>query len=231
MTDTEFDSALIAAAFRLAAQDGWMRVSVAAACREAGLPLSQARGRFPSRSHVLVRFGRMADQVALQDAPTEGTVRDRLFDLLMRRFDAMNVHRDGLLALLRALPVDPGSAMLLACATRSSMRWMLDATGVPTFGLSGELRVKGLLGVWLWGLRAWERDDTEDLTHTMAAVDQALGRAEWFANMIAGHRDAEAPSPSAFDDAEPDPSDVLPPDVAPIIDPVPDPEEPTDPDH
>ena len=177
-----------------------------------------------------MRFGRMADKAALEDTPSEGTVRDRLFDLLMRRFDAMNVYRDGLQALLRALPFDPPSAMLLACATRSSMRWMLDATGVPTAGLAGELRVKGLVGVWLWGLRAWERDDTEDLTHTMAAVDQALGRAEWFASMMSGRRDPEALSPSASADGEPDPSDVMPPDVAPIIEPVPDPQAPQEPD-
>ena len=84
MSDADFDSALIAAAFRLAARDGWTRVSVVAACREAGLPLTEARTRFPTRGHILVRFGQMADQFALTDAPDEGPVRDRLFDLLTR---------------------------------------------------------------------------------------------------------------------------------------------------
>ena len=73
----------------------------------------------------------------------------------MRRIDALQVHRAGVLALLRALPADPPTALLLALATRRSMRWMLEAAGIPTRGIHGELRVKGLVAVWLWTIRAW----------------------------------------------------------------------------
>ena len=155
MDDAAFDAALIAAAFQLAAEQGWRRVSVVAAARAAGLPLARARERFPSRAAILLRFGRLVDQAALTEAPSEGPVRDRLFDLLMRRIDALQVHRAGVLALLRALPADPPTALLLALATRRSMRWMLEAAGIPTRGIHGELRVKGLVAVWLWTLRAW----------------------------------------------------------------------------
>src|SRR6202453_992551 len=93
MSDTDFDTALVTAAFRLAGDQGWRNINVVAATREAGLSLVQARERFPSRAAILLRFGRIADQAALVDAATEGTVRDRLFDLLMRRFDVMQTHR------------------------------------------------------------------------------------------------------------------------------------------
>ena len=73
----------------------------------------------------------------------------------MRRIDALQAHRAGVLALLRRLPADPPTALLLALATRRSMRWMLEAAGVPTRGVRGELRVKGLVAVWLWTVRAW----------------------------------------------------------------------------
>jgi AcrR family transcriptional regulator len=162
MDDAAFDTALIAAAFQLAAEQGWHRASVVAAARAAGLPLARARERFPSRSAILLRFGRLVDQAALTEAPSEGPVRDRLFDLLMRRIDALQVHRIGVVALLRALPSDPLTAVLLALATRRSMRWMLEAAGIPTRGIHGELRVKGLVTVWLWTLRAWRADDNED---------------------------------------------------------------------
>ena len=178
MDETTFDAELIAAAFRLAAERGWPAVSIAAAARAAALPLDMARARFPVKPMVLLRFGRMADQAALADCPAEGPVRDRLFDLLMRRFDALQAHRAGVLALLRTLPADPPTALLLALATRRSMRWMLDAVDVGTRGLRGELRVRGLAAVWLWTVRAWQRDETVDLSTTMAALDTALRRAE-----------------------------------------------------
>lgn len=199
-TDDAFDADLIAAALRLAADSGWRAVSVAAASRSAGLSLSRARVRFPTRHAILLGLGRMADQAVLGDVPTEGSVRDRLFDLLMRRLDAFQRHRAGVLAVLRALPADPATAIMLVCATRRSMRWMLDTVEVPTGGLSGELRVRGLVGVWLWAVRAWERDDSEDLSATMAALDTALGRAEQAAGWLAGRRprpEPDVPAPEA----------------------------------
>jgi ubiquinone biosynthesis protein COQ9 len=195
---TEFDRTLIASAFAVAGEHGWHRMSVAEAARRAGLPLDRARARFPGRLAVLARFGRMADQAALAEVPAEGPVRDRLFHLLMRRIDVLAAHRAGVLALLRALPGDPPLALFLGCATRRSMRWMLEAAGVGTYGLRGELRVKGLVGVWLWTLRAWQPDESADLSHTMAALDAALARAErmagWIGSGVAGAGAAPAPA-------------------------------------
>jgi hypothetical protein len=186
MDEIEFDAALIAAFFRQVAETGWSHTSVAAAAREAALPMAEARRRFPGRAAVLLRFGRAADAAALAETPPEGPVRDKLFDLLMRRFDALQAHRAGITALLRALPADPPTALLLACATRRSMRWMLEAAGVSTAGLRGELRVRGLVAVWLWTLRAWEQDESADLSGTMAALDAALRRADRLAGWLGG---------------------------------------------
>jgi ubiquinone biosynthesis protein COQ9 len=197
MSESDFDAALIAAAFRLAADEGWQRVTVAASCRAAGLSIAEARIRFPTRGHILLRFGQLADQFALTDASGDGPVRDRLFDLMMRRFDALNANREGVKTLLRALPFDLRTALLLTCATRNSMRWMLQAAGIPATGLRGDLQAKGLTAVWLWGLRAWERDESADLSQTMAAVDTALGRAEWFAGMLGRARPEEKVTASA----------------------------------
>jgi ubiquinone biosynthesis protein COQ9 len=198
MDDAEFDRALIAAAFQMAAETGWRSVGIVAAARAAGLQLARARERFPNRAAIMVRFGRLADQSALAEAPSDGPVRDRLFDLLMRRIDALQAHRAGVLALLRVLPAEPPTALLLTLATRRSMRWMLEAAGIPTRGIGGELRVKGLLAVWLWTVRAWRSDDSEDLSVTMAALDMALRRAGQAAEWLGWRaREPDAASPEA----------------------------------
>src|SRR5689334_14400712 len=129
MDDAAFDSALIAAAFQTVAERGWGRLSVAGVASAAGLPLPRARERFPSRAAIRLRFGRLADQAALTETPGDGSTRDKLFYLLMRRIDALQTHRAGVLALLRDLPTHPATALLLALANRRSMRWMLGASG------------------------------------------------------------------------------------------------------
>jgi ubiquinone biosynthesis protein COQ9 len=199
MSSQNFDEDLITAAFRRAAEVGWARLSILDAAREAGLSLSEARTRFPGKRALLRRFGALLDERALADASHEGPVRDQLFDLLMSRFDLMKPHREGVRALLRALPADPVTALHLACATRLSMRWMLQAAGQTTSGLRGALRIKGLILVWTWGLRAFERDESADLSATMAALDAALGRAHGIADWMSGER-SKAPEADASKD-------------------------------
>jgi ubiquinone biosynthesis protein COQ9 len=115
----------------------------------------------------------------------------------MRRIDVFQAHRAGVLALFRALPFEPPMAVLLACATRRSMRWLLQAAEVDTSSLRGELTARGLVAVWLWTLRAWVRDESVDLSATMAALDTALRRADRAAQWLRGTAPAAAPAPEA----------------------------------
>jgi AcrR family transcriptional regulator len=174
----DLDSRLIAAAMALIAEGGWCKLSLAEAARRADLPLAQVRARFPFRATVLLRFNTEADKAAITGAITEGPVRDRLFDIVMRRIDSLQAHRAGVKAVLRHLPRDPLLAAALGAATLGSMEWLLDATGIDTTGLRGRLRIHGMHILWLATLRAWEKDETADLAATMSALDAALTRAE-----------------------------------------------------
>ncbi len=196
MTDQEFDAALVAAAFAMGADEGWRKVSAAGAAQRAGLDLVMARSRFGWPGAILMKFGELADVHALDGAMADGATHDRLFDILLRRFDFLQKHRAGVLALLKVTPLMPPLAAWLARATDRSMGWMLEGAGITNGGLHGALRQKGLLAVWAWGMRAWAKDDSEDLAATMAAVDKALERAAqvaaWLGNAKAA---AEPPSP------------------------------------
>ncbi|GAN77880.1 hypothetical protein [Acidisphaera rubrifaciens] len=185
ISDRDFDAALVGAAMAIAGEKGWRAVSVVRAAQRAGLDLARARARFPGSLAILMRFGVMADQAALTAAAAAtGPVRDRLFDMIMQRFDVLQAHRDGVRAVLRHLPSDPPLALLMTMASKRSMAWLLDGAGVGTTGLRGALRVRGLLAVWLYAVRAWEHDDSADLSATMRAVDAALGRAEEAERML-----------------------------------------------
>jgi ubiquinone biosynthesis protein COQ9 len=196
MTDDEFDASLVRAAFTLGAEEGWHKVSAASAARHAGLDLARASCRFSGKGAILKRFGTLADSYSLSGAGTVGLVKDRLFDLLLRRFDFLQTHRAGVVALLRYAPLEPGLGPWLACETLRSMGWLLEGAGVSARGVRGELRRRGLAVVWAWGVRAWLRDETEDLSATMAAVDTALTRADQIAarlNAAGARRDGFVP--------------------------------------
>ena len=116
---------------------------------------------------------------------TDAGFRDRLFDLLMRRFDALKPHRGAIAALWRELPRDPLAGAPLAPALARSMAWMLEAAGAPPRRPFGPVRVKLLAGIHLSVMRVWLQDDSEDLGRTMASLDRALKR---WAPMLEGRR-------------------------------------------
>ncbi|MCW8307370.1 TetR family transcriptional regulator [Acidiphilium sp. PA] len=200
MSKDSFERDLIKAAFDLAAQQGWRRVSVAAAARHGGLELAKARRHFSCTGMILAKFGRAADVHALHGAMTDGLVRDRLFDIIMRRFDYLQQHREGVIALIRFAPTDPLLALWLQRTNLASMGWILEGAGVSSRGLRGALRKRGLLAVCAWALRAWMRDDSEDLSATMAALDVALMRADQAANQFSPGA-ASTPDPTVEPDA------------------------------
>ena len=212
MDDDQFDSALLGMAMTQAEAVGWRRVTVADAAREAGLPLDRARARFPTRACILDKLGLLADQAALVDDGSTGTTREKLFDLLMRRFDVLQQYRGGVRTVLRGLPFDPPLALMLAARTQVSMAWMAQAAGLDTSGIAGGVRVSGLVGVWLQALRGWDSDDSPDLSATMVALDRALDRAASLGRFLGGGFPAAAPGIATPDeDGEPFTPEPLPP--------------------
>ena len=205
--EPEFDRSLVAALLAEAAENGWPAASLIAAARRADLPAARVRARFPARIDVLMQLGAQADQAALEGATAGGDIaaplppRELVFDMLMRRFDVLQEHRAGVLAVLDALPLDPVLALALAGATVRSMAWMLDGAGIDASGLTGALRVQLLNGAWLYVTRAWRSDESVDLAGTMAALDRALDRIGGLDGVFA--RPAPEIPPASLDEAAP----------------------------
>lgn len=179
---------LRAALLHLLATQGWRDLSLAAIAEEAGLDMAQAHEVYPTKAAILLALARATDNdilESLKEDPLEGGTRDRLFDLLMRRFDHLQQQRDAYATLLRELPHTPPEAAMLSCQVRRSLALMLETAGLSASGLKGMLRVQGLMMIYLAGLRVWSRDDSEDLAKTMAEIDKRLGQAARISEMCA----------------------------------------------
>jgi AcrR family transcriptional regulator len=174
---------LINAALHLIATHGWRHLSMAGIAVEAGLPILTLYRTFPSKPAILCAFSQRIDETVLAappDADPDERPRDRVFDLLMRRFDALRPHRGALEVLGRELPGDPVAALALGAALLRSITWMLETSGIATRGLRGAIAVKLTAGAYAATLRVWLRDDTPDLAPTMAALDRRLrGIERW----------------------------------------------------
>jgi AcrR family transcriptional regulator len=172
---------IIDAALMLTASEGWRRLTLAAIAAEAKLPILRIYRLFGSKQAILAAFFRRVDEAVLAEPPmaeADERPRDRLFDLLMRRFDALMPHKAAIAALARELPGDPVAALQAAASLSRSMRWMMEAAEISTAGLSGAIAVRLAAGAYLATMRVWQSDASPDLAPTMAALDARLRRLE-----------------------------------------------------
>jgi AcrR family transcriptional regulator len=186
---------IIDAALARVASEGWRRLSLAAIADAAGLPMLRVYRTFGSKQAILRGLYRRIDEAALAEPPPAEPAerpRDRLFDLLMRRFDTLQPYKPALEVLRRELPGDPVTILCAGAWLLRSMRWMLEAANISTVGLRGALAVKLTAAAYLSTMRVWQRDDSLDLARTMAVLDARLRRIErWLAPTDSPRRNEE----------------------------------------
>ncbi len=186
---------IIDAAFALVPTEGWRGLSLAAIAAAADLPILQVYRVFRSKQGVLCGLFRRIDEIVLTEPPAAEPgerPRDRLFDLLMRRFDALQPFKPVLDVMRRELLGDPVAVLAGGAALLHSMRWMLEAADVATGGIRGAVAVKLTAAAYLSAMRAWHRDNSPDLGRTMAALDARLRRIEaWLSPTHSARRDGE----------------------------------------
>lgn len=162
----------------LAAEGG--EVSLAAAAGRADLALDDLARHGLTLSCLLRGLDRRFDDAAtagVRGVDASEGARDRLFDAVMKRFEAMEPHKPALLAIRALEHGDPAARAALAGRRLRSALWLLEAAGVRVLGLKGAARAAGLAGILARVERVW-RKDGPDFTQTMAALDAALRQAE-----------------------------------------------------
>lgn len=186
----ELPQHIVKAAMDLAAERGWLAVTMHDVAEAAGVSLADVYRHYPSKDALLAGLGRLVDETVLDRGEIEPDepARDRLFEVLMSRFDALEPYKAGVVAVLGALRRDPSIGLMQALPLERSMRWMLEAAGMPPRGLIGEIKVRALAAIWLDVLRVWAKDDSPDLAQTMKSLDKRLGQAEQWANTFEHRR-------------------------------------------
>jgi len=191
LSDRILDSALL-----LAAERGWRDVSMTDIAAAAKAPLTEMLLKLPSKAAVVNTIFKRTDARVLVAAgatvETSDSTRDRLFDVLMLRFDTLQRDRQGISSIVSTCVCDPLAPLCYGPRLMCSMALMLEATGLSSSGPSGFLRTKGLAVVYVIAFRVWLRDDSSDMAKTMATLDGGLKRVETLAALCWGHRVEQA---------------------------------------
>ncbi|WP_262296708.1 TetR/AcrR family transcriptional regulator [Microvirga sesbaniae] len=165
----------------LAARRSWQEIEINDVAKAAGVSLAEFRDLFPSKGAVLGALSRQIDRQVLEGTTEDlagEPARERIFDVLMRRFDALEPYRQALRRIVQDLQYDPASLAALNQVALNSQRFMLAAAGINTEGPLGTLKLQGAVLVYANTMRTWLEDDDPTLARTMARLDRELRRGE-----------------------------------------------------
>ena len=162
-------------------------IGLAEIAGRAGIKLSQLRAEFGSPLAIYAAHIKDIDRKVLEGGDTDmsdESPRDRLFDVLMRRLDAMTPYKEAVRSMLRSARRHPSLALALNAMAVRSQQWMLEAAGINASGPKGLLRAQGAALMFARVLSVWIDDEDEGLDRTMAALDRGLASAERWAGFL-----------------------------------------------
>jgi AcrR family transcriptional regulator len=172
---------IVAAFMALLAEQPFEKVELSVIAARAGVSLAELHSAFGSKLAILAAYSKEIDRRVLAGIDAElrdEEPRERLFDVLMRRIDALKPDKAAIRSLVRSASRNPGLALALNGLAVRSQQWMLTAADIPAAGPGGQLRAQGLALLFASVLRTWLGDDDPGLARTMSALDRGLARGQ-----------------------------------------------------
>lgn len=172
MQEKIFDAALA-----LIEANGWDELNFAEIAAQAKVSLDQVYDVFPERNAIITAIAKQLDKETLQNIEpfsSDDTYRDKLFAVLMARFDAAAKYKK----VIRQLWRHPLLALTSAPQGMNSMLWMLEAANVDVAGAAGYVKAQMFGVFYLTAVDTWLKDDSADLAETMAYLDRGLEKLE-----------------------------------------------------
>jgi len=177
---------IIAAFMDLLAEKRFEDIDLAEIAAAADVTLADLREEFDGKLSILSAHLKQIDRAVLaggSEEMAEESPRERLFDVLMRRIDAMTPYRAAIDSLMRSARRHPSLALALNGLAVRSQQWMLTAAGISAAGPKGILRAQGLALMFAGVVRTFV-DDDDDNSRTMAALDRALESGQRWSGIL-----------------------------------------------
>jgi AcrR family transcriptional regulator len=178
---------IIEAFLALLEEKAFQEIGFAEIAARAGVSLAVLRGEFRSKLPIYAAYVKEIDRKVLAGGDAdmaEEPPRERLFDVLMRRIEALASHKAAVRSLLRSARRYPGLALALNGFAVRSQQWMLTAANIDAAGPRGIVRAQGVALLFAGVLRTFIDDEDEGLARTMAALDRALARGQRWSGFL-----------------------------------------------
>ena len=133
-----------------------------------------------SKLDLLENINRYFDDILISKMKSMevSSTKDMLFEVLMARFDLLELNRNAILEIYKVFKKKPQYFIKLLPSFLESMIITAELSKFNVNGLKGSIRLKGLMLTYFITFFQWVDDKNSSLEKTMTALDKNLDQAE-----------------------------------------------------
>ena len=164
------------------ARDGWTKFSLLQFSKNQKIPIQDLKSLFRNKDHVLERFSKMIDYKVESNIDVEEmkstSNKDNLFELIMLRLEAMQTYKVALRNILSSAKEQPIILKKLSKNIINSLDFYLELSSYYDDTPVDFLKKNAIFFIYSLTFRVWLNDESDDLSKTMAELDNFLSMAD-----------------------------------------------------
>jgi ubiquinone biosynthesis protein COQ9 len=154
--------------------------------KKAGVNNKNIRKNFDKKIMLLTNINRYIDS-RLKDLGKNienSNPKDMLFEIIMLRFDVLQEYRSSIINIFNYFKKNPKNSLVILPSFLESMILISKLSKIKTNGLKGNLKIKGILIIYLSTFLVWLKDKGQSMEKTMTSLDQYLEKASKIINIV-----------------------------------------------
>lgn len=179
---------IINKSFELIEKIGWERFSFQKLSEKEKIPLNFLKTNYKCKYTVIEKFSQMIDRQVESniraDDLMDSSIKDKLFELIMLRFDELESFKKALKNIFLSTKKNPLLISIISKNLLNSFDFYLEVSNSYQNSPTDIFKKNFLLLIYSLVFETWLNDNSEDLSKTMSQLDKYLSIAEKTQNKI-----------------------------------------------
>lgn len=173
---------LIKKSFELVSEIGWENFNLKLLAEKNKFELDDIKTIFKTKSSVLKEFSIMIDEEVVnsinQNDFIDNPVKDNLFEIIMMRFEKLKPYKNGIVKILNSAKKNPLILKKVSRQLFSSLDFFLEVSNAKDNFLFDKFKLSALFVIYSYVFNIWLKDDSDEMSKTMAELDSLLSKSE-----------------------------------------------------
>ena len=169
-------------AFDKIAKEGWEKFSLSNLSKQENITQKDLKFFFKTKNEVIDKFSIMIDSIVESKIDLDdfkiSSKKDNLFELIMLRLEEMRDYKNPLIKIIDSAKKKPLLFSRISKNIMNTLDFYLELTSCYENNPIDFLRKNTLFLIYTYTFKTWIKDETDDLSATMAELDRLLTISE-----------------------------------------------------